>query len=102
MEKEELITLLKVIRGVSHLPNLSFVCAGDFKTIVNTVKGDFNEENIAYFEKFFFDVIEIPQLDAVAIKKAGINRLVGTLNRLSWLRVQLRRRISRTDWRSVG
>jgi predicted KAP-like P-loop ATPase len=84
MEKEELITLLKVIRGVSHLPNLSFVCAGDFKTIVKTVKGDVNEENIAYFEKFFFDVIEIPQLDAAAIKKAGINRLVGTLNRLSW------------------
>ena len=59
MEKEELITLLKVIRGVSHLPNLSFVCAGDFKRIVKTVKGDVNEENIAYFEKFFFDVIEI-------------------------------------------
>lgn len=84
MEKEELITLLKVIRGVSHLPNLSFVCAGDFKTIVNTVKGDFNEENIAYFEKFFFDVIEMPQLDAAAMKKAGIERLVATLNRLSW------------------
>jgi KAP family P-loop domain len=84
MEKEELVTLLKVIRGVSHLPNLSFVCAGDFKTIVNTVKGDFNEENIAYFEKFFFDVIEMPQLDAGAMKKAGIERLVATLNRLSW------------------
>jgi hypothetical protein len=84
MEKDELITLLKVIRGVSHLPNLSFVCAGDFKTIVKTVKGDLNEENIAYFEKFFFDIIEIPQLDTAAIKKAGINRLAGTLNRLGW------------------
>src|SRR5438046_8801180 len=77
MEKQELITLLKVIRGVSHLPNLSFVCAGDFKTIVGTVKGDFNEENTAYFEKFFFDVIEIPPLDAAAMKKAGIERQIG-------------------------
>jgi KAP family P-loop domain len=84
MEKEELIALLKVIRGVSHLPNLSFVCAGDFKTIVKTVKGDLNGENIAYFEKFFFDAINIPPLDAAAIKKAGIDRLVSTLNRLSW------------------
>lgn len=84
MEREELITLLKVIRGVSHLPNLSFVCAGDFKTIVKTVRGDFNQENIAYFEKFFFDVIEIPPLDAAAMKKAGIERLVTTLNRRSW------------------
>jgi hypothetical protein len=84
MEKDELVTLLKIIRGVSHLPNLSFVCAGDFKTIVKTVKGDVNNESIAYFEKFFFDVIEIPPLDAAAMKKAGIERLVTTLNHRSW------------------
>src|SRR5262249_495968 len=84
MEKEELITLLKVIRGISHLPTLSFVCAGDFKTIVETVKGNYNEESRAYFEKFFFDVIDIPQLDAAALKKAGIERLIATFNRRKW------------------
>jgi predicted KAP-like P-loop ATPase len=84
MEKDELITLLKVIRGVSHLPNLSFVCAGDFKTIVKTVKGDLTDENIAYFEKFFFDVIEIPQLDPTAMKRAGSERLTTTLKRRGW------------------
>jgi predicted KAP-like P-loop ATPase len=88
MEKEELIALLKVVRGVSHLPNLSFVCAGDFKTIVNTVKGDFSEESRAYFEKFFFDIIEIPAIDAAAIKKAGIERLATTLKRRSWFESQ--------------
>jgi hypothetical protein len=84
MEKEELITLLKVIRGISHLPNLSFVCAGDFQTIVKTVKTEITEENTAYFEKFFFDVINMPQLDPVAMQKAGTERLVTTLSRRHW------------------
>lgn len=84
MEKDELIALLKVIRGVSHLPNLSFVCAGDFKTIVKTVKNDFSEENAAYFEKFFFDVIDIPHLDPAALKRAGTQRLAATLRRRNW------------------
>lgn len=86
MEREELITLLKVIRGISHLPNLSFVCAADFKSIVTTVKGDFKPDNITYFEKFFFDVINIPDLDPISIKKAGTERLVITLKQHGWFK----------------
>lgn len=86
MEKEELISLLKVIRGVSHLPNLSFVCAGDFETIVKTVRGDFTVENRAYFEKFFFDVVQIPEVDSAAMKKAGAERLFTTLKRRNWFK----------------
>ena len=61
MDKEELVTLLKVIRGISTLPNLSFVCAGDRETIVKTVKQQYSEENIAYFEKFFPMIIPVPE-----------------------------------------
>jgi predicted KAP-like P-loop ATPase len=84
MEKEELVTLLKVIRGISHLPNLSFVCAGDFQTIVKTVKSDFTEKSIVYFEKFFFDVVNIPQLDPTEMQRAGSERLAATLSRRNW------------------
>jgi KAP family P-loop domain len=62
MEKEEIITLLKVIRGISTLPNLSFVCALDRRTIVKTVKGEFSENN-EYFEKFFPVLIPVPEPD---------------------------------------
>src|SRR5260370_41322481 len=71
MEKEALGTLLKVIRGVSTLPNLSFVCAGDRKRIVETVKGEDNEKNNTYFEKFFPVLIQVPNPDPTALRKAG-------------------------------
>ena len=38
MAKAEVLTLLKVIRGISALPNLSFVCASDRETLERTVK----------------------------------------------------------------
>jgi len=39
MERDELLTLLKVIRGISALPNLSFVCAADRKRITEIAQG---------------------------------------------------------------
>jgi len=33
MERDELLPLLKVVRGISALPNLSFVCAAERKTL---------------------------------------------------------------------
>ncbi len=84
MEKEELVTLLKVIRGISTLPNLSFFCAGDRKTIVETVKGEFNDKNNTYFEKFFPVSIQIPHTDPAALRKAGTERLVAAFNRRDW------------------
>jgi len=76
MEKEELVTLLKVIRGISTLPNLSFVCAGDTNAIVETVKGEISDKNIAYFEKFFPVLIPVSEPDPAALREAGSKRLV--------------------------
>jgi hypothetical protein len=84
MEKEELVTLLKVIRGISTLPNLSFVCAGDRQTIVEVVKGEYNDKNNAYFEKFFPVLIQVPEPDPAALRRAGTERLVAAFANRDW------------------
>ena len=84
MEKEELVTLLKVIRGISTLPNLSFVCAGDRETMVETVKGEFSDKNNVYFEKFFPVSIQIPEADPATLRKAGTERLAAAFSRRDW------------------
>ena len=84
MEKEELLTLLKVIRGISTLPNISFVCAGDRKTIVETATGEFNDKTNTYFEKFFPVSIQIPEVSPEALRRAGTERLFGALNERNW------------------
>jgi hypothetical protein len=91
MEKEELLTLLKVIRGISTLPNLSFVVAGDRKSIVEIVKEKDSDENRVYFEKFFPVSIQIPKPDPTALRKAGTERLVSALDRREWFDSELER-----------
>jgi hypothetical protein len=84
MEREELLTLLKVVRGISSLPNLSFVCAAERKTLLTTVKGDVNDDSNLYFEKFFPVSIQVPSVNAEALRKAGIERLAATFGRRGW------------------
>lgn len=84
MDKEELIALLKMIRGISTLPNLTFVCAGDRETIIRTVKGDYRDESIAYFEKFFPVIIPVPEPAPESLRKAGIERLVSAFVSREW------------------
>jgi predicted KAP-like P-loop ATPase len=48
MEKEELIVLLKVVRGISTLANLTFVCAGDIETILG-----YRDKNTSVLSKVF-------------------------------------------------
>ncbi|MGB8989058.1 MAG: P-loop NTPase fold protein, partial [Candidatus Sulfotelmatobacter sp.] len=84
MEKNELLTLLKVIRGTATLPNLSFVCASNREAIAETVKGEFNDKSNLYFEKFFPVSVQIPKPDREALCEAGIERLVAVFNGRGW------------------
>jgi hypothetical protein len=79
MEKEEILTLLKVIRGVASLPNLSFVCAMDRDALAKTTGKDLD-----YFDKFFPVMISVPQPNPVALRKAGTDRLVSVFARRDW------------------
>ena len=79
MEKEEILTLLKVIRGIATLPNLSFVCAGSLDIMVKTIQKD--DE---YFEKFFPVVISVPEPDPAALRRSGADRLVAAFGGRDW------------------
>jgi hypothetical protein len=79
MEKEEITTLLKVIRGIATLPNLSFVCSGSLGTMAKTL-----EKDDEYFEKFFPVVISVPEPNPAALRRSGADRLVAAFVSRDW------------------
>jgi hypothetical protein len=79
MEKEEMMTLLKVIRGIATLPNLSFICAGSIPAMVNTAQKD--EE---YFQKFFPVVIPVPEPNPAELRRMGPDRLATAFASRDW------------------
>ena len=66
MQKDELQSLFKLIRGASEFPNLTYVCAMDYEAIVRQLSSsDFNAKDIReYLEKFFPVRISLPQISA--------------------------------------
>ena len=51
------------------------------------VTGDFTSKSNVYFEKFFPASINLPVLDADALKAIGVRRLVSTLDSQGWFEV---------------
>jgi KAP family P-loop domain len=84
MEKDELLTLLKVLKGISYLPNLTFICAVDTNEIVRIVKGESNSVNRQYFEKFFPVTVSIPEMDSEMLRSVGVKRVAIALERRDW------------------
>jgi hypothetical protein len=86
MEEDELLALLKIIRGVSRLPNLSFVCALERETVEKTIASRFALESHEFFEKFFPVSVEVPKIDEDILKSAGIERIVATFTNQEWFK----------------
>jgi predicted KAP-like P-loop ATPase len=84
MEREEILTLLKVIRGISTLPNLSFVCALDIEELIRIVRKDTNPPNSTYFDKFFPVSVPVPEIDDAALQNAGVERLTRAFEQRNW------------------
>ncbi len=84
MEKDELLPLLKVVRGISSLPNLSFVCAAERTTLTRTVCSDNSDESNLYFEKFFPWSQPVPKSDSASLQATGIERVTAAFQRRSW------------------
>lgn len=84
MQRDELLSLLKVVRGIASLPNLSFVCAAERKTLTQAVCEDDDDDSNMYFEKFFPSSVPIPKPDPQVLQKAGIERLISALRARSW------------------
>jgi len=84
MEKDEAVTLLKVLRGISILPNLTFVCALDVEEMIRIVKGAPNQESWNYFEKFFPVTVPLPKIDPQMMRNVGVQRCTLALERQDW------------------
>jgi hypothetical protein len=52
MQREELIVLLKILRGASSMPNVTFICAFSEREVRKTLSSEGKISN-DYFEKFF-------------------------------------------------
>lgn len=82
MQKEEVLALLKLLRGVTSIPNLGFVCAcnkDEVMRIVGPAEGKEGEETREYFEKFFLDIIPLSEPTPETLEQVGIGRIVRTL-----------------------
>jgi hypothetical protein len=65
MQKDELESLLKLIRGASEFPNLTYLCALDYQAVGRRLFGSSVQENEAreYLEKFFPVKLALPLID---------------------------------------
>lgn len=88
MQKDEILSLLKVIRGLRYSQNLGFVVASDRPTIERAVfDGQYGRETNTYFEKFFPASVRVPVMDAQTLQSFGIRRLVSSLKVRRWFTV---------------
>lgn len=63
MEMDELFALLKYIRGIDEIPNITFVCALNLASVAEQVrKAGFSSRD--YLEKFFPTQITLPTVDS--------------------------------------
>jgi len=89
MQKDEILSLLKVIRGLRYSQNLCFVVASDRPTIERAVfDGEYGRESNTYFEKFFPASIRVPVMDALTLQSFGIQRLLSSLKVRRWFTIE--------------
>ena len=84
MEKDEVLTLVKMLRGLTELPNCTFVCALDLDELIRTMRGESNQAAYVYVEKFFPITVPLPRLDGATLQKVGVDKVVEALKRVSW------------------
>lgn len=84
MEAEELRTLMKVIRGISQLPNLTFVCAAEKEMLIKLISGSLIDDGDLYFEKFFPVQIPVPKIGDGELQNAGTERLIRVFDKRNW------------------
>ncbi len=83
MEKEEVLTLLKMLRGISELPNCTFLCAVSLEELMQVVRGE-KEDSRLYFEKFFPVTVTLPKPEGETLRRAAVQRIAQAFAREPW------------------
>ena len=84
MRRKELLTLLKLIRGMGAIPNLSFVCAFDREQVERTVCHSFDDSSHEYFEKFFPTAVDLPEIVGTLLMNEFIETLTSSIFAQGW------------------
>lgn len=87
MQKEEILELLKVLRGISVSSNLSYVCAADRTRMASAISEETGHDTNVYLEKFFPTSVSLPIIDASKLKVIGLRKLVSKLADQGWFEV---------------
>ena len=90
MQKPELLTLLKIIRGAASLPNLTFVCALNQGHVEKVAFDEPDGEAHEFFEKFFPTVIDLPKPSPDVLRQMFTDQLSIMLGR-SWFKTETER-----------
>lgn len=92
MEEEELRVLLKIIRGVSAFPNLSYVCALNRHAVEKILPKMEGVDEHEYFEKFFPATFELPRVDSDLLFRLLSTKLTSLLETVYSFRNQNERK----------
>jgi hypothetical protein len=86
MRKEELFVLLKLIRGFTSLPRLSFVCALERSHVENIICQEYGTVDHTFYHKFFVESFELPKLGDTFLEAETHDALIAIFEQQGWFR----------------
>lgn len=84
MRKDELIVLLKIIRGFTSLPRLSFVCALERSQVEKLIQAEYGAIDHTFYHKFFVESFELPKLVDSFLENETCNALTAIFEEQGW------------------
>lgn len=84
MRKEELFVLLKLIRGFTSLPRLSFVCALERSHVENIICEEYGAVDHTFYHKFFVESFELPKLADSFLESETHDALIAIFEEQGW------------------
>lgn len=84
MRKEELFVLLKLIRGFTSLPRLSFVCALERSHVENIICEEYGAVDHTFYHKFFVESFELPKLADSFLEAETHDALIAIFEGQGW------------------
>lgn len=86
MRSDELLLLLKLIRGFTSLPNLTFICALERNHVECLIRKEFGSVDESFYRKFFVEAYYIPKLANSFLESMALDALRGAHKESDWFR----------------
>jgi hypothetical protein len=86
MRKEELFVLLKMIRGFSSLPRVTFVCALERDHVEKLIRQEFGTVDHSFYHKFFVESFHLPRLVDSYLESVTRDELIAVFDKGGWFK----------------